>query len=77
MKEIKIRTSLKDLSEIVYGTEDNEFGFIGKEGFNTWLKGVCEELQTLYNQIDNEEKIDIDHYLLGDAINLLRAIIKV
>lgn len=38
-----------------------------QEQYQSWLHGAIQSLQTIYENIDNDE----DQYLLGDVINLL------
>lgn len=75
---IELKDGLKKLSRIVYGGCDDLFDEMGKEGFNKWLSGICDDLDALYQDIDDGNDISwFDVYLLGDVINILRAIRKV
>jgi hypothetical protein len=77
--EIKIKDDLAKLSQIVYGNiDDDSFVELGNDGFNEWLNGICDDLDNLYDCINYNKDINwFDVYLLGDVINLLRAIKKV
>ena len=77
--KIEIKDDLLKLSQIIYGNiDDNSFVEIGNDGFNKWLDNICNDLDELYHCINNGEDISwFDVCLLGDAINLLRAIKKV
>ena len=76
MNKITIRTTRKELSQILYGDSDTLEGFSKKE-VNQDIETKKELLQHIYDCIDEENYDEIhtcDLYALGDIINLLSAL---